>query len=240
MTLVGGDLLRAWELGSARHPIDRALTLLWAAAPDEAEALPRLSLGERDARLLALHRATFGDRMDCLANCPRCGATVELALSSDALHQPTADLPALVRHDGIDIVVRSLDSRDLAAAAEAPDQDAAERLLFERAVVSASGAGGELSPTALPEGARAAVADLLAARDAAADIELRLACTECGAQWDAVLDVGRFVWTEVESEARRLLTEVGLLARSYGWSEAAILDMSAYRRRFYLELSGGI
>jgi hypothetical protein len=37
---------------------------------------------------------------------------------------------------------------------------------------------------------------------------------------------------------RRLLREVHTLALAYGWREADILNMSARRRRFYLEMAG--
>jgi hypothetical protein len=51
------------------------------------------------------------------------------------------------------------------------------------------------------------------------------------------MDVAAFVWAEIESEARRLLLEVDVLARRYGWSERDILDMSPIRRYQYLELT---
>jgi len=45
-----------------------------------------------------------------------------------------------------------------------------------------------------------------------------------------------FLWTEITSQARRLLHEVHLLATTYGWHEADILAMSAIRRQYYLEM----
>jgi hypothetical protein len=52
------------------------------------------------------------------------------------------------------------------------------------------------------------------------------------------LDIGRFLWTEVRRAATRLLGDVHTLAAAYGWSEQAILDLSAGRRAAYLELVG--
>ena len=40
----------------------------------------------------------------------------------------------------------------------------------------------------------------------------------------------------MEGRAKRLLMDVHLLARAYGWSEAEVLALSPARRRFYLEM----
>ena len=74
--------LEAREQGASLHAVDRALVLLHLAEPATTEALPRLPLAERDRRLLAHRRATFGDRMPCLADCAHCGATQEFELSA--------------------------------------------------------------------------------------------------------------------------------------------------------------
>lgn len=50
-------------------------------------------------------------------------------------------------------------------------------------------------------------------------------------------DPAAYVWAEVENSAARLLRDVHLLAAAYGWTEAAILGMSATRRAAYLQLA---
>ncbi|KFG69600.1 hypothetical protein, partial [Microvirga sp. BSC39] len=55
--------------------------------------------------------------------------------------------------------------------------------------------------------------------------------------WTAGFDIGAHFWTEVEADARRLLSEVAALAERFGWSEEALLTMPASRRRAYLELA---
>jgi hypothetical protein len=62
-------------------------------------------------------------------------------------------------------------------------------------------------------------------------------CPDCGHGWTLELDVAAFVWREIEISAARLLHDVDVLARRYGWSEREILGLSAPRRRFYLELA---
>ena len=51
-----------------------------------------------------------------------------------------------------------------------------------------------------------------------------------------MLDIGSFVWAEIESRARRLLWEVHTLASAYGWSEAETLSLSAARRASYMRM----
>ena len=222
------DLLAAWDAGAPRAPLDRALVLLWAAGAP-SEGLAAMALEERDRRLLALRAATFGDILPCRTACPTCGEAVELDLSAAtlaaALPDPAAEVLAV---GGLELVLRSPDSRDLAAAAACGDAAAAEAVLFERLV------GSDLAPDE-----RAAVAGRIEARAEAAEIVLALDCPGCGHGWAEVLDVARFVWAEVEAAALRLMGEVAEIARVFHWSEAAILAMSPPRRRAYLTLARG-
>ena len=69
------ELLAAWERGLDVPPTERALTLLAACSTEAPDALARLSIGRRDARLLALRELTFGAQLTSLAACPACGET---------------------------------------------------------------------------------------------------------------------------------------------------------------------
>ena len=225
--LAAYDLLRLWEAGTALHPIDRALALL--GDPDGA----RLPLGVRDARLLELRAATLGDSLEATEQCPGCGTRVELALSCSDLQAGTGAVPErwLVEHGDVRIAVRPLDSIDAAAAVAAEDVTAAAVALLERAVVAVE-QGGEAVP--LPAGAADAVAASLMEHDPGAELLVDLACPDCGAGWQRVLDVAAFVWAELAARAERLLDEVHRLARGYGWSEGEILGLSDARRAAYL------
>jgi hypothetical protein len=72
--------------------------------------------------------------------------------------------------------------------------------------------------------------------DPQADVEIARTCSACGHQWQTSFDIVSFFWTEICAQAKRLLREVDILARVYGWREADILSMSAARRRAYLEM----
>jgi hypothetical protein len=50
-------------------------------------------------------------------------------------------------------------------------------------------------------------------------------------------DIEEYFWVEVAARAMRILREIHILARAYGWREADILAMSTRRRQAYLELA---
>ena len=60
----------------------------------------------------------------------------------------------------------------------------------------------------------------------------------CGSEWVDELDIRTVVWSDLTEWVGRTLTEVHQLAQAYGWSEAEILAMSGWRRRWYLEALG--
>ncbi|HMO59506.1 MAG TPA: hypothetical protein PKC19_19295, partial [Roseiflexaceae bacterium] len=120
-------LLKAWEHGAALAFPARALALLALLdAPDAAEDLWQLSIGRRDARLLALRERLFGTQAACTADCPVCATMLEFDLSiADLLALAAADVPLTVASDGFCIHFRLPCSADFAPTAPA---DAAQLL----------------------------------------------------------------------------------------------------------------
>jgi hypothetical protein len=82
------------------------------------------------------------------------------------------------------------------------------------------------------------LAKAIEACDPQAEVRFALACAACGHQWKAVLDIGELLFSEVGASARDLLGQVHALAYAYKWREADILQMSAARRRLYLQMVG--
>ena len=70
--LSASELLDLWERGASRSPIGRALEMLAAAAP-EIDAPHLVSIGRRDALLLALRERTFGSAIQAITSCGNCG-----------------------------------------------------------------------------------------------------------------------------------------------------------------------
>ena len=96
--------------------------------------------------------------------------------------------------------------------------------------------GEEVPVHALPDAACRALAAHMCAVDPCAETQLHLTCPGCATTWQAILDIGEFFWRELVVEAKRLLWEVHLLARGYGWSEADCLALSQRRRQTYVDL----
>lgn len=242
-SLEPADLLGIWERGAGLHSIDRALlTLAWALPERDDAELASLALGERDSLLLEVRRATLGDRLEAHEPCPACGEQVEFEVSCATLLErattPTGEWT--IEHDGVRLTLRALDSRDAAAAVAAgEDVDAARAVLLERAVVAAELDGRAIAVGELSDEVTAAVSSSLATRDAGAELLLDVACPACDAAWKAILDVAAFVWTELAARAERVLQDVHLLARAYGWSEAQVLALGDSRRAAYLAMAGG-
>ena len=61
--------------------------------------------------------------------------------------------------------------------------------------------------------------------DPALALTFAMTCPECGAAFDQLFDPAAYLWAEIDDMSRDLLGQVILLARSFGWSEAAILAM---------------
>jgi len=233
------DLLKVWETGQDRHPLDRALILLDAAYPEPTwDELAALSVGERDARLFALRERILGSRLDIYAECPRCGEGLEFGVAvADLLAVPNAEEEIReVSMEGLSVRFRLPDSRDLGAATACQDVDEARALLVRRCVLQAERDGLQLAPNDLPDGAVSELARRMSECDPLAEVLLDLRCPACDHTWQALFDIASFFWKELAAQASRLLSEVHVLARAYGWSEADILGMNSRRRQFYLEM----
>lgn len=238
--LGAAGILAVWEAGSSQHPLDRALTLLAAAAPELGRAeLAALEIGERDRRLLELRERTFGPALESVAACPACGEQIEFQFNvADACRpRPAPRKGALgLAADGWRWTARLPDTLDLAAIAAAPDRPAARRALLERCVTEAWRAGTRVAAQDMPEDAIAMLDACLAEADPQAASNVAVECPACGARAELAFDIAVYLWTEIAAEARRLLRDVDALARAYGWSEGEILALSPARREAYLEL----
>jgi hypothetical protein len=236
-------LLGAWERGLGQPPADRALALLAAGLPEtRVDELAELSIGRRDARLMALRELTFGQEVTAVVACPNCSERLELTfplgdvrVTADEEQPERLSLTA----EGFEVQVRLPNSHDLAAAARAPDGEAARATLLRRCLLLARRDGVAAGPEKLPPGVAEAIARAMEAADPQANVQLILSCPACLQRGTADFDIGAFFWTEVDAEAERLLRDVAALARAYGWREADVLALSPRRRQLYLELAGG-
>ena len=239
MGTLAGRLLDAWERGFERSPIERALLLLAVVEPGEpADRLAGLTIGERDARLLALRERAFGRRMESRAACPSCATELEFAFTTDDARSSAApaDRRWSVLYGGYDVQVRPATSRDLASVTAGEDVAANVRRLLGCCVVEASRDGHMVPAAALPADVAAHVSERLSEIDPQADVRIDAACPACAHAWPASLDIAGYVWAEIHAWAARMLRDVHSLAAAYGWLEADILALSPTRRQIYLDL----
>jgi hypothetical protein len=235
------ELIAVWERAIGQHPIDRALTLLSACSGEPREVLAALSIGQRDARLLEVFEQLFGDSLAAFAECPRCQERLEYEVSVRTMvaqSNAKAETDLSVTSGKLSLQIRLLNSFDLAAVAACNELEPARRMLAERCVVTALQDGNAVTPESLPDSAVDLVAARLAKADPQAEILIALACTACQHSWEVVFDIESFLWAKLTSAVKRLLREVHILARAYGWRETDTLALSPFRRQCYLEMIG--
>ncbi len=248
--LSAGALLDVWERGVNRPPVEQALIILGAAFPRvPMESLSRLTIGQRDACLLALRELTFGPKLEGLAVCPACGESLEMAFETGDLRKGAPALPepgtaagggttASMTVPPYELTFRLPDSTDLQALAGVQDAALARRTLIERCLLEIRKDGARAAAGDLPVEVLEALAERMSRADPLADLTLAMTCPACKHAWQVLFDIVSFFWSEINARAGRLLREVHVLASAYGWREADILAMSAWRRQHYLELVG--
>jgi hypothetical protein len=226
------SLLDAWESSLTQPPAQRALAIVAVAVAGalSAEQAGALPVGERDRKLLELREALFGSRVDCTADCPRCGEPIDVMFSvGDVLLAPQrAPETITVAIAGTDVAARVPTAADLAAIAQLPDGGDPRGVLLARCLPQAS--LPELSSEAAD-----ALAAALADADPQADVQIALDCPCCEQRWSAPFDIATHLIAELDAWAQRILWEVHVLACRYGWREPDTLRLSPTRRRFYLE-----
>jgi hypothetical protein len=235
------QIVRIWEIGQSQHPLDRALTLLTFACPDQSPRhLASLSIGQRDGYLLRLRELTFGNKFSSLVICPHCGEKLESTMQVSDFRlvelQPPTTQEYTCHISGFDLRFRLPNSWDLAAIAGQQDVLQAKSLLGQRCLLHASYNGQIVTYLQLPPAVIQQLSEFMGECDPQAEILLKFDCPACEHIWKLVFDIGTFFWAELTAQAKRLLQEVHVLARFYGWREVDILAMSTTRRQLYLSL----
>jgi predicted RNA-binding Zn-ribbon protein involved in translation (DUF1610 family) len=240
MTLSNSDFLSLWERGQQLHPIDRALLAIRVSLTREekeelSSSIADWPLGRKNQALAQLRTLYFGPLLQGWTVCPECGEQLEFKLDCRSLESTLqADRNQQVAFQGK--TFRLPTSRDLARIAGETDSNEAARHLLQACEVRA-----ELSASSHQEALWSVedvdeIAAKMADADPLAEISVGFDCPLCHHTSEETLDLSDFLWSEIESRARRLLSEVHVLAITYGWEESAILSMSAMRRNTYLRM----
>jgi hypothetical protein len=244
MTSAAQLLLDTWEVLLPQSPARRAVGLVAAMHTDMPGAsLGGLSIGERDGALLTVRHKVFGPWVTAVSRCPQCDECVELTFDIDAARvadvaAATAEETLALEEDGWVVTARPPCCDDVISIEVASSDTEAEAELWRRCTLEARLDGEPRPADEVPDRVRALMEEMMIRADPQADVQLRLECPTCGVAWEQDLDIASFFWAEVDAWARRVLADVHLLARAYGWAEDEILALSPLRRRGYLELVG--
>lgn len=239
--LTAYDLIRIWEFGLSRHPIDRSLMILAVAMPEKTiKELATLSIGTRDGYLLTIREQIFGPKLESVIECPECSEQLEFVLNILDIRKPddfgenVSELE--VKQGDYKIRFRPPNSLDLAEIVGQNNASEARKQLIQRCILNAKRKERRISPKKLPKKILETIEQKLGETEVLAEINLSLNCASCNRKWKMVFDISAFLWTEICALTQRLLQEVHILARTYGWSETDILAMSATRRYLYLQM----
>ena len=233
-------MLNIWDAQDDLDHVGRALLLLERApAGRDHDGPAALPIGERDRLLLDLRERLFGSQVEALEQCPACGAQLQIAFNIDAVRlqpQDGANGSVTIEADGFELTARPPTSRDLLDIRGCRDIGEARAGLLAKCLAEARRGDVPVEAGDLPDAVRDALSEALGEADPQAEIELQLDCADCGHGWRTHFDIVDYLWAEIEQAGRRMLRDVHLLARAYGWPESEILALSPRRRGYYLEM----
>jgi hypothetical protein len=230
------DLLELATRGGPPH--ERAVAALTALTDLSADQALHWPLSVCDAHLLELYRSRYGRELRAVSACPECGELLELGFAVDDLLAAlsTPDRSELMLDvDGYELELRLPTVADLGRAQRAADLERAQQTIAAGCVCACVHQGAAVSAADLPAPVLERVEQQLGRFDLGAD-GIELSCPACAARWSATLDVATLVLAELDAEGQRLLADIHILARAYGWSEAEIVDLPPGRRRKYVEM----
>lgn len=230
------ELLVIWENGIGQTLLDRHLMLLATACSIPLTEATRLSIGERDIRLLLLREWHFGNSLSNIAACPKCGEKVEWEMKTHQMHlqEPRPELFPVFMLESMSrkISYRLPNSADMMLATQYKHHHD----LLKHCIISVDGKQGNSESLELPDQVFQELDVQMAQADPQANIHFNLICPACQHQWVSFFDIMSYFWVEIDRWAKRTFQEVYLLARGFGWSEKEILSLSPVRRQTYLNM----
>ncbi|HEX8380447.1 MAG TPA: hypothetical protein VF619_07860 [Allosphingosinicella sp.] len=234
LALSAAAVLDAAAICQSRPAAEEAVYLAALALPGLSyQDCAGLALGARDRALAGMREATFGAALSLRAACPACGEAIDVATTTaDLLVEEGKGGEVMVEIAGLDFAVRPATSADLAILADIADPAAARETLARRCLVPL---GEYPVPEALDAAETDSVGAALATADPAADLFVALRCFECGAPWDAPIDMARILAADITAASEMLIDDIHELAAAYHWSEAQILALAPERRLAYLK-----
>lgn len=207
----------------------------------EVDKVAKLSIGNRDARLLQLRVLLFGNRLQNVAQCPKCTETLEweMEVSDIQLNSLPLTTPSDAFHlevEDFKVQFRLLNSEDMIKASSWPAYQEDPKKILTDCILNIQKAGKDFQADPIPERILEAINNQMPKLDPQANINIGLNCPACEHHWENPFDIVTYLWTEIDNKVKHILEEIFVLARAFGWSEKDILSMSPKRRQIYLAM----
>ena len=235
--------------------LSRCVSRIGSVRPITTDVARELLVGDRVYLLLRLREVTVGSRVEGTVHCPwpGCGAKADIdfattdlpvATCADRRAHYTIELSsaALAPDAGVDRPVtvtfrlpNGADQETLAGVLAGNPAEAL-RALLERCIVADPDTGAIFDASWLSAQGRFELESAIQARAPGVDLDLPLACPECGRSFVVPFDVQDFFFGELRTSRDLLRRQVHYLAYHYHWSERDILDMSREKRLAYIEV----
>jgi hypothetical protein len=236
------ELLTLWEQGIDLSLLRKTLLLLEVAHPEmEPEDIAKLSIGARDARLFHLREWMFGSSFRNTIDCPECMKQMEwemriedLVMLSQYSEETAGEYN--VSSGNYNIRFRLPNSIDISEALSTNVSQSGSEFLLQKCILDIKQKNGDQKGRKLPAKLMNNLSAKMSELDPAADIQMNITCPNCAFHWEARFDIMSYLWEEIENWAQRILRDVVLLAKNFGWSEKEILNMGADRRQRYVEM----
>jgi hypothetical protein len=237
------ELLSLWEKGFELSLLRRTLLLLELLDPALGhEGAAQLSIAERDKLLFRMRRWMFGPDFRSIIDCPKCAGRMEWEMHMDQLLEVSPVYPENPGEYELDVenykirfrLPNSQDMMEILADKNKPVGD--PDFLINKCIVGIQLKNRNQRSKKLPVKIQNALQSEIEKLSSAADIRMSITCHSCGYQWEAVFDIMRYLWAEIDNWAHRMIRDVYTLASVFGWSEKEILNMDAARRQIYAEM----
>lgn len=231
------ELLNLWENTLESSNLEKSLKLLALLyeLPSTTQAA-NWSIGQRDARLFLFRTQLFGTDFKNTATCPKCSEQVEWNMQLADF--PLPDLKATTEKEFFTLAIAPYQLQFRLPTTQDLNANDAQQLLAN-CIVELKKEEADCTVEELPTSVLEALNQELERIEPLANLNLLLNCPNCTQQWEVFFDIMSYLWAELDSWSKHLLQEVYLLARAFAWSERDILNMSAKRRQFYLDMIGG-
>lgn len=187
--------------------------------------------------MFEIRKQLFGSELRNVTTCPHCSQKIEWQTSVESLCIQKSDLiwekkPLQMTFQGQQVSFRIPNSADILEILEIENPDLRQMVLLEKCLSDSS--LPTLSTEHWPKSLTEAVIQKMEESDPQANISMDINCPDCGHRWASCFDIMRFLWSEIDNWAKKLIQDVSIIAVNFGWSEHDILCMSRFRRNLYI------